>query len=178
MLTPSILTDIASNLRDLARYVERTTIDSLHDVCIPFSEIRSGYPAQTLGALKTWSSSKARYIYQFSVKDDAYKELHGAFKEAKETRKNDRAYCRLNPASALLYVGSSSDLDSRIKQHLGFGNKGTYAMQLRHWLPEREGMLRIQAWRFSKEIDGAVVQAIEDGLWASNKPMFGRQGAR
>lgn len=178
MLTPSTLTDIAGNLRDLADYVERTAIDSRHEVRIPFSEIRRGYPVQALATLKAWSFSEARYIYQFSVEHEVSKELHDAFKEAKETRKNDRAYCRLNPASPLLYVGSSANLDSRIKQHLGFGNKGTYAMQLCHWLPEREGMLRIQAWRFSKEIDGAVVQAIEDGLWASNKPMFGRQGAR
>lgn len=178
MLTPSTLTDIARNLCDLAKHVERTPIDSLQDICIPFSEIRSGDRAQVLGILKTLPSCEARYIYQFSVEDDVYEKLHGAFKEAKEARKNDRAYCRLNPASTLLYVGSSSDLVSRIKQHLGFGNKGTYAMQLRHWLPELEGMLRIQIWRFSKEIDSTVVQAIEDGLWASNKPMFGRQGAR
>lgn len=178
MLTPSTLTDIANNLCELAKHVERTPIESLHDICIPFSEIRSGDPALALGTLKTWSTCEARYIYQFSVEDDVCEELHGAFKEAKETRKNDRAYCRLNPASALLYVGSSSDLVSRIKQHLGFGSKGTYAMQLCHWLPDIEGSLRIQAWRFSKEIDGTVVQAIEDGLWASTRPMFGRQGAR
>ncbi|PPK37613.1 hypothetical protein CD175_15155 [Pseudomonas laurylsulfatiphila] len=178
MLTPSTLTGIASNLRKLAEVVEGTAIDSHHDACIPFSEIREDYPAQTLESLTSWSNTDARYIYQFSVESNVYEELHGAFKEAKLSRKNDRAYCRLNPASALLYVGSSCDLGARIKQHLGFGNKGTYAMQLRYWLPEREGVLHIQAWRFSNEIDGAVVQAIEDGLWASNKPMFGRQGAR
>jgi hypothetical protein len=178
MLTPSTLTDIANNLRNLAKVVEGTAIDCHHDVCISFSEIRKDYPAQTLESLTAWSSVDARYIYQFSVENNVYEELHGAFKEAKLNRKNDRAYCRLNPVSALLYVGSSADLGTRIKQHLGFGNKGTYAMQLCHWLPKREGILRIQAWRFSNEIDGAVVQAIEDGLWASNKPMFGRQGAR
>ncbi|SCZ33374.1 MULTISPECIES: GIY-YIG nuclease family protein [unclassified Pseudomonas] len=178
MLTPATLNDIACHLRDLAGYVERTPIDSLHEVFIPFSEIRKGYPAQALETLKTWSSSKARYIYQMSVDDAVCEDLYLAFAEAKDTRKNDRAYCRLNPVSRLLYVGSSANLDARIKQHLGFGNKGTYALQLSHWLPEREGMLRIQAWRFSKEVDVAVVQAIEDGLWASNRPMFGRQGAR
>ena len=178
MLTPSTLIDIAGNLRVLAKYVETTAIDSIHNVSVPFSEIRCGYPVESLATLKDWASSKARYIYQFSVEGDVFEGLHSAFNEAKASRKNDRAYCRLNPASPMLYVGSSSALDSRIKQHLGFGNKGTYAMQLCHWLPELEGTLRIQAWRFSQEIDGAVVQAIEDGLWASNRPMFGRQGAQ
>lgn len=178
MISPSTLIDIAGNLRDLANHVERTAIDSLHEVSVTFSDIRTGYPTQTLAGLKAWSSSSARYIYQFSVEDDQVEDLHSAFKGAKETKKNDRAYCRLNTASRLLYVGCSSDLDSRIKQHLGFGNKGTYAMQLIHWLPECEGVLRIQAWRFDKEIDNAVVQAIEDGMWSANKPMFGRQGAR
>lgn len=178
MFTPSTLTNIAANLRKLAEQVETTAVDSLHEVFVTFSDIRTGYPPESLASLKTWSSSKARYIYQFSVEDDQANDLHNAFKHAKQTKKNNRAYCRLNSASRQLYVGSSSDLDSRIKQHLGFGNKGTYAMQLSHWLPEREGALRIQAWRFSKETDGQVVQAIEDGMWATIKPMFGRQGAR
>ena len=178
MLTPSTLTDIANNLRDLASFVERTAIESRREVSLSFSQIRSGYPAEALATLKAWSATKARYIYQFSVQDDVCEALHGAFEVAKQTRKNDRAYCRLNPASPLLYVGSSSDLDSRIKQHLGFGTKGTYAMQLCHWLPAQEGTVHIQVWRFGKEIEGDVVQAIEDGLWAANRPMFGRQGAR
>lgn len=123
MLTPSILTDIASNLRDLARYVERTTIDSLHDVCIPFSEIRSGYPAQTLGALKTWSSSKARYIYQFSVEDDAYEELHGHLRKPRRLGKTieriavsiPRQHCYMLGAPPTWIRGSNNTWASAIK---------------------------------------------------------------
>lgn len=178
MLTPSTLTDIAGNLRDLAKCVEGTKVESCHDVRVPFSQIRNGYPAQALAKLKEWSSPAARYIYHFSVEDEVSEDLYLAFAEAKDARKNDRAYCRLNPVSPSLYVGSSGNLDSRIKQHLGFGSKGTYAIQLCHWLPAREGVLLIRAWRFSNQTDSAVVQAIEDGLWASSKPMFGRQGAR
>ncbi|MHA6231417.1 GIY-YIG nuclease family protein [Pseudomonas fluorescens group sp. PF-69] len=178
MLIQSTLTDIAGNLRELAENVEGAKVDSCHDVRIAFDQIRNGYPAQALITLKEWSSPAARYIYQFSVEDDAPEDLYLAFAEAKDARKNDRAYCRLNPVSRLLYVGSSASLDARIKQHLGFGHRGTYAMQLCHWLPDREGELFIRAWRFSNQTNGAVVQAIEDGLWASSKPMFGRQGAR
>lgn len=178
MLNATTIIDIASKLRDLASYVEHTVIESVHDVSITFDEIRRGYPIEALSDLKAWSSPKSSYIYQFSIEGEGCKELHNAFKLAKGSRRNDRAYCRLNAASALLYVGSSSDLDSRVKQHLGYGNKATYAMQLCHWLPTDEGVLRLQAWRFSKDTNGAIVQAIEDGLWGANKPMFGRQGAR
>ncbi|EJN38445.1 hypothetical protein PMI38_02069 [Pseudomonas sp. GM84] len=178
MLTTSSLTAIANSLRDLANFVEDTAIESLHEVSLPFSEIRDGYPADALSALKAWSATKARYIYKFSVLDHACEPLHFSFELAKKSKKDNRAYCRLNAPSPQLYVGSSLDLDSRIKQHLGFGNKSIYAMQLCHWLPPGEGTLHIQAWRFGIQIDAAVVQAIEDGLWAENRPMLGRQGAR
>lgn len=178
MITPATLNNIAGKLRNLASYIESTAIDSLYEVSIGFSDIRLGYPKEALGGLKAWSSTNARYIYQVSATENQAERLYDAFKNAKESGKNNRAYCRLNNASQLLYVGSSSSLDSRIKQHLGFGNKGTYAMQLSHWLPDEEGVLHIHAWRFSEETDNAVVQAIEDGMWAASKPMFGRQGAR
>lgn len=178
MLTPSSLTGFANDLRDLANVVERTAIDSHHEVHLPFSAFRDAYPTQALKELKDWSATKARYIYTFCVPDHACEPLHFAFEVAKQSKKGARAYCRLNAASPQLYVGSSLSLDSRIKQHLGFATKSIFAMQLCHWLPPGEGTLHIQAWRFDMETDPAIVQAIEDALWAANKPMFGRQGAR
>ncbi|ANI04237.1 hypothetical protein A210_16790 [Pseudomonas putida SJTE-1] len=178
MLNSSMLNSIATQLHNLAAGVQEATIDESYQVSIPFGAIHNGNRATLLEKLKSLSAPKGRYIYQFTVEQTLSETLHQAFKAAKSAGRNDRAYCRVNAASALLYVGSSTDLHSRIKQHLGFGNKGTYAMQLCHWLPELEGALNIQAWRFAQNVDNSVIQAIEDGLWALNRPMFGRQGAR
>lgn len=178
MLNESTLQNIATQLYDLAEGVQRTVIEASHQLSIPFAAIHEENRATLKKNLETLCTAKGRYIYRFSVAQEVSEQLHKAFFEAKAAKKNNRAYCRVNEASSLLYVGSSSSLHSRIQQHLGFGNRGTYAMQLSHWLPAVEGELSIEAWHFGPAVDGAVLQAIEDGLWAINKPMFGRQGAR
>lgn len=178
MLNESTLKNIATQLYDLAEGVQRTVIEASHQLSIPFDAIRADNRAALQESLKALCTGKGRYIYRFSVAQEVSEPLRKAFFEAKAAKKNNRAYCRVNEASALLYVGSSSSLHARIQQHLGFGNHGTYAMQLSHWLPPVEGELSIEVWRFDSAVDGAVLQAIEDGLWTMNKPMFGRQGAR
>lgn len=178
MLNESTLKDIATQLYGLAQGVQRTVIEASHQLSIPFGAIHADNRAALQESLKAVCNGKGRYIYRFSVAQELSEPLHQAFFAAKAAKKNSRAYCRVNEASALLYVGSSSSLHSRLLQHLGFGNHGTYAMQLSHWLPPVEGELNIEVWRFDPAVDSAVLQAIEDGLWAMNKPMFGRQGAR
>jgi hypothetical protein len=87
-------------------------------------------------------------------------------------------YCRLNRGSAgtkTLYVGRSKKLRSRLSQHLGKDDGGTYAMHLGRWGVESPGKIRISYMKFSSA-DHLLVQAIEDGMWASLKPAFGRQG--
>lgn len=178
MLNESTLKTIATQLYELAEGVQRTAIEASHQLSIPLDAIREDNRAALQESLKALCTGKGRHIYRFSVAREVSEPLHKAFFEAKAAKKNNRAYCRMNEASELLYVGSSSSLHSRIQQHLGFGSHGTYAMQLLHWLPPVEGELNIEVWRFGPAVDGAVLQAIEDGLWAMNKPMFGRQGAR
>lgn len=177
MIDKNLLGQIAQRLHSLAKDVETAAVEGVHTVSIPLQAIRDGYPAEQLAELNKWSSARAPYIYKFSVNDDVYKNLYQAFSNAKKDKQIDRAFARLNAESPLLYVGSSQSLNSRIKQHLGFGAKGTYAMQICHWLPKLEGELHIQAWKFGANTQKSVVQAIEDGLWAASSPMFGRQGA-
>lgn len=177
MLNAATLTDIASNLRNLAADVQRTSLDAPWQLSIPFSAIRDGDLGQ-LQPIKDRSTRGARYIYAFRVAEDDCAALHAAFVAARQAGTGGRAYCRVNTASPLLYVGSSANLHSRMKDHLGFGYKSTYAMHLSHWLPTREGNINLQVWEFAETTPSAVIQAIEDGLWALGQPMFGRQGAR
>jgi hypothetical protein len=75
------------------------------------------------------------YIYALLISEsnglDAIRE---SFLTAKTKEKNGRAYARLNKeTSYCFYVGSSYDFSKRYKEHIGYGAKATYALQLRHW---------------------------------------------
>jgi hypothetical protein len=88
-------------------------------------------------------------------------------------KSKERACAKLNSPSMVMYVGSSTTgLQNRISQHLGDGNKATYALHLKHWY---SGQYKIQI-KVYEEPD-AVLQIIEDDLSDKLKPAFGKQGA-
>ena len=121
---------------------------------------------------------KFKYLYTFSLPNNPPSDnIYNRYKTAKGNKKHNRAYARLNGKSHCLYVGSSRGLISRIKQHFGFGPKGTYAMQLSHWW-EKGLVITIDIYAFDNNISTKAFQAFEDGAWSSLKPMFGRQGKR
>lgn len=94
-----------------------------------------------------------------------------AFSRYKE--KNERACSRLNSPSNVMYVGSSTTgVKKRIEQHIGRGNKGTYALHLSHWF---RGKYRIIVKQY--DVSDDVLQIIEDDLSDRLKPAFGKQGS-
>lgn len=119
-----------------------------------------------------------QYIYIFSIKNTNFiDEIYRKYKNAKEIKKSDRAYARVNGKSNCLYVGSSGALISRIKQHMGFGPIGTYAMQLKYWC-DLDIDICIVIYAFDKSLNKKTIQTFEDGAWNYLKPMLGRQGQR
>lgn len=182
MINANVLGQFADDLNQLAERLRTTQAESSHSVSLPLAQVRAGYPPQALTGLDDWleaAPAGAAYLYQFSVAPSVdVQALHQAFERAKTLKTGNRAYARLQKPSHVLYVGSSSALSSRIKQHLGYGPQRTYAMQLSLWLPDWDDQLQIQAWRFAPSTPKAVLQAIEDSLWAQQQPMLGRQGAR
>ena len=97
---------------------------------------------------------------------DAFDSL-SKYKSSKE-----RACPALNSPSKIMYVGSSTTgVKSRIKQHLGEGNKGTYALHLKHWF---DGDYKITIMEFDKARD--VLQIIEDDISERLAPAFGKKG--
>jgi len=98
--------------------------------------------------------------------------------EAARTLAND--YCRVNKENAnanALYVGRSKKLKSRLTQHLGTEQKGVYSMHLQRWATGNDAKISISYMKFEQKED-LLVQAIEDGIWTSLKPAFGRKGER
>jgi len=94
-------------------------------------------------------------------------------KEYKNTK--ERKCPKLNYASSILYVGSSTTgLKKRIKEHIGDGSKSTYSLQLKHWF---EGSYKITIKEYDDKISREVIQIIEDNLSHQLKPAFGKQGS-
>ncbi|MFH1991718.1 MAG: GIY-YIG nuclease family protein [Pseudomonadota bacterium] len=128
---------------------------------------------------KQINHNKYKYIYTFCLPDNfPLDSIYNRYKNAKESKKSERAYARLNIKSRCLYVGSSKGLIPRIKQHLGFGPKGTYAMQLCYWCENLDLDITLNIYAFDNNISIKAFQAFEDGAWNSLKPMLGRQGKK
>ena len=128
---------------------------------------------------KQINHKKYKYIYTFCLPDNFPTDsVYNRYKNAKESKKSERAYAKLNTKSPCLYVGSSKALIPRIKQHLGFGPKGTYAMQLCYWCENLNLNITLNIYAFDNGISIKAFQAFEDGAWNYLKPMLGRQGKK
>lgn len=122
-----------------------------------------------------------QYLYYFqAVNNPDITEIKRTFLDIKKREKNQRAYPRFIHQSEFLYVGSSSKLSQRFKEHLGYGSKKTYSLQLCHWASNLNLELDFIYAKYPQDIarDRNVIQVIEDTLWNELKPMFGRRGQR
>ena len=114
---------------------------------------------------------KAIYIIEDMTGDNDF--TFRQMEDYKLTRQ--RACPKLNVASAVMYVGSSTTgVKKRIEQHLGIGrSKDTYALHLSHWF---KGEYKITIKVYHELLDIEVLQIIEDALSHDLKPAFGKQG--
>jgi hypothetical protein len=130
--------------------------------------------------VKKWAGKGSVFLYTFtlvSIEPDL-SQLTTAFASVKAAEKGNRAYSRLNQPSKRMYVGSSEKIHQRIKEHLGFGARGTYSLQLAYWAQPFNLEIEIECAKYPEATPSEVLQSLEDTLWADLLPMFGRQGAR
>jgi len=129
-----------------------------------------------------WAGKDFVYLYVIHLTTGRIdlSKIREAFSKAKSTKKNGRAYPRLNnESSRCFYVGScSTDMQQRLKQHLGYGAKDTYALQLAHWANSYPLELEFRCAKYRSGLASEVYQALEDTLWIELSPMFGRKGRR
>lgn len=133
-----------------------------------------------VGEVKNWARNGGLYLYTISRQssDPSNENLAGSFAHAKASEKGQRAYARSNAPSPCIYVGSSGKIHQRIKEHLGYGAKGTYSLQLSAWAASLSLHLKLWCAQYPASTPPDVLQALEDALWSQLRPMFGRQGAR
>ena len=127
-----------------------------------------------------WAGKENIYLYTICLVTEQcdLSKIRIAFSEAKAMKKNGRAYPRLNSESCCFYVGSSEKMHQRLKEHLGYGTQGTYALQLAHWASSFQIELEFKCARYKAGHAREVYQALEDTLWDEMSPMFGRKGMK
>lgn len=137
-------------------------------------------PAALVQEVAEWAAGDGRFVYYFEADADeaSLAALHRAVAAARAAKYEARKYARLFAPSRVLYVGGSASLPSRFRQHLGYGNKSVYAMQLAYWANVCDVPVRFTAARYAPSIANEVLGALEDQLWSQLKPMMGRQGRK
>ena len=139
----------------------------------------------TFKSITGWEVKGSSYIYllRAHVPSTAVAQIRAAFESAKVRRLGERAYPRLNaqdntPSNPVLYVGSSAAITSRIRQHLGYGAPGTFALHLAFWAQALKLPLVLTIARFPPSVGPALIGPLEDNLWDDLNPLFGRKGRK
>ncbi len=136
------------------------------------------------GYAKEYEETDFLYIFKLIDADEAKKKsIVDNFKKYRDIQNTEgfewkKDCCRYNEQlSDYLYIGRSQKLRSRLKQHLGAANEGIFAMHMLRWSAGLECKIEVSFYEFKSQ-DNLIVQALEDGLWQSFSPMFGRKGEK
>ena len=130
--------------------------------------------------MTAWAGKCKSCLYYFEcvTTDIDLMEVERTFAMAKAHEENNRAYPRLNAKGRCFYVGSSQTVAKRFAEHLGYGSKKTYALQLLHWARPIGLRVKLTCAKYPNCTPYSVLQALEDTLWDNKAPMFGRQGRK
>jgi hypothetical protein len=145
------------------------------------SRIKLGNPPDDIiqKLIKWEEAQNSVFLYYFVLhRNTDLKIIQEKITETKNNKIAGRAYPRINSASRFLYVGSSREITKRFKEHLGYGYKGTYAMNLAYWFNDLGTGLKFHCMSFDPDTNKDAIQALEDGLWDYLKPQLGRRGPK
>lgn len=127
--------------------------------------------------LKINDSKDERFIYKIDI--DSSNNIIDAATNFKKNNK-EIALSRINEGAKtnVLYIGSSEKgVEKRLREHLGFGAKSTYSMQLHHLIRESnltELSITINIYPFEGSIGATLLKNIEFALWHKYKPFLGK----
>ena len=164
-------------------HLEGITCPSIESLSINLRDLSEERIDEILGVVPTGYAETEKgvdYIYVIQVPDQQTKLVATLTTQLTRARRTANDYPRLNgenKETVTLYVGRSKTLRARLKQHLGAEGRGVYSLHLQRWATGNDAEISV----FIMKFDGAedlLVQAVEDGLWASLKPAFGRKGVR
>lgn len=172
-------TSTEKSLKTLAEKIGNTPDPKHVSYEFKFSDLISLDELQTKLMLEKLFGNKYRSIYSIQLTAAANnQEVWDALNYTKKEKIEGRAYSRVHDFndSQHIYAGSSKTLSKRLLEHLGFGNKGTYALNIRYWCEHLNGGFTIDALIYL-DLSQEVLCALEDQLSHETKPMFGRRGS-
>ena len=170
-----------SKLANLSAAVEGVVPIEVKSWVIDLSSLSvEGGELDIIQKISSWAekSKKCLYIFQCDTDDVDLSEVERAFAFAKAHEDNNRSYPRLNKKRSCFYVGSSQSIARRFKEHLGYGAPKTFALNLCHWAGSLPVTLSFLCAKYADDTPAEVMHVLEDTLWESLKPMFGRQGQK
>jgi hypothetical protein len=171
-----------TTLLRLAQEVGRVSPPEIESIQFRSSELHpEDEPYDLTRQVDKWLRREHKFIYylETSANPDQISRAEIAFSEAKKHERDGRAFARFNQIGSNLYVGSSSSLGRRFREHLGYGARGTYALHLSQWARDIDLPLRFVAARYpASSVTTELLGLLEDQLWDALSPMFGRKGRR
>jgi hypothetical protein len=177
------------SLKKVAEEIARVKFPKANMIEFELSELSDKYINDKLktvpaGYSKDLSETDFIYIFKLIDANEAKKDfISKRFNDSRSVQNTEdfegkKDFCRWNEVmSDYLYIGRSQKLRSRLKQHLGAGNEGIFAMHMLRWATGVQCKVEISHYQFDK-MDNLIIQALEDGLWQSFNPMFGRKGEK
>ena len=104
-----------------------------------------------------------------------YKQLHNSDVGESTKRACVKVHQTIDEETKVLYVGSvGKQFHGRVRQHLGFAGKGTYALQLVHWGTKLDLRLSLHWVEFDED---RLRYYVEDALASKMHPLVGKRGA-
>ncbi|ELA7195914.1 hypothetical protein RAL08_004499 [Vibrio parahaemolyticus] len=118
------------------------------------------------------------YIVEFSenITIEQIKNSREAFRRVRESKDINFSRDNIdNDPHRTIYVGTSQGIKERFRTHLGVGKgRSTWALYLSEWLEEEVIITTVPLLNFTQD----ETQLIEDVIWDSCKPMFGKKGGK
>lgn len=179
------MTDILTTAKNHQLGILRTAISDLEkfeQTVVDVKKISFSRPLifndDSLNELAKELSTSGKFIYYFTTNQQ--QEVSSLFKKF-AAKKTDIKLARHNgheiEKSKSLYVGSSNSLQKRFKEHCGLSSKTTYAIKFRDWLTDDNIEIEFHYFQLDKA-DQNILQNIEDGLWKTMNPVFGKFGGK
>lgn len=182
MIDDELLDVARQNLRNRIAALDAPRLANVITQDFSFEQIRAGVDRAQIRNWITPLLNRHNYcaaIYRLTVNtQNGANSLQQAFEAfvppygVKLPRNNEVA------GSRTVYVGSSRNIRQRVPQHLNNCAAGTYALKMQLWCPHVESRLRVEVTLVGGDLDPTLVQDLEDALWMSSRPMFGKFGAR
>lgn len=183
---PTLLPSFAGYLGDAATRARSLQLDEpALQLAIEVARLdEAAYRNELFAAARDWRAGSRRsaiYVFSFEnpVPQALITDLRNAANIALRDSDEKRAFpkCNASGESLCLYVGHSYGIETRLRDHFGFGTPSTSALNLKHWEGHPTDILTFTAYRLAAP-DKLLAQLLEEYLWDQLRPLFGKRGGK